>query len=434
MTYRGLLKLGGVEIANSARAVAYFDKLAAPGLSVTFDDSWTHTARFLGQQDYRLPTLDQAPWYDPLDPDSADFGGIWPMQVEGLDSAKYSREIVQGNGDGGTFGKGRYDTRTINVTALLYATTSAGVDYGVRWLSSILRGDRCKGDFAGQILEYLTSAPDVDPSFDNAAFAACVAPYQRVLHEVVMTAGPTITERFAVVETADGPHATAYRVEFELTAGIPWAYRPAVPLVTNLKFNTVPAATPIYFVIATGGVCPEAQCTKKSGALVDPSAPLPSSVIRPVPPRTITICEPLDSRTASAVIPASAIPKFHDLVGSMTVQAGSTDTRQLRIRWARQPAGTTLANALLCNTISDAGITYIPANGTLTLDGVTNRIWVTLADGTMLDGSSVVTGANGGPWRPPVLSCGDPYVVVIDGPGNVSSGLTVNATGAVRES
>lgn len=109
MAYRGLLTLGGVEIANSHRAVSYWDAVALPRLTRHFDDTWPHTARHLGQQAYRLPQLDTAPWFDLEDPDSADFGGIWPMAVDGLDSASWQREVVPGNGDGATFGLGRYE-------------------------------------------------------------------------------------------------------------------------------------------------------------------------------------------------------------------------------------------------------------------------------------------------------------------------------------
>lgn len=433
MAYRGLLRLGGVEIANSKRAVAYWDALALSRLSVTFNDSWEHTERFLGQQAYRLPKLDFAPWFDLTDPDSADFGGIWPLAVEGLDTASWSLDVVPGNGDGATFGLGRFEERTITVEAILYASTTAGLDYGLRWLTAVLRGDRCQDDTGGQTLEYLSTAPDADPSMDAVAFEACVAPYRRELHAVRMTGAPKVTERFGVDEQSSAPTATAYKVTFELTAGVPWAYRSLGLLASGLKFVTTGTATPIYFAICDGS--PATACVNDSSPLVDPLMPSIATLVRPVPPKTILACEPLDTRRLTAVVPKTAIPTNHDLVTTMEVFAGPVEARKLRIRWVRKPTGVSDVNVLLdCYLLADFYVTYIPAGDTLVLDGPTNRPWVRTADGRKLDAQSVVSRTDGGPWSAPILSCRDDYMIVIDAPGNVSGALTVAVSGIVRES
>lgn len=436
MAYRGLLRLGGVEIANSARALAYIENgVCAPSITTPFDDTWRHTARYLGHQAYRTPVLDRAPWFDVLDRDSDDFAGVWPMQVDGLDSAIINREVVEGLGDGGTFGPPRFETRKIKVTALLVGRTTVGVDYGLRWLSSILRGDRCKGDWMGQTLEYLSSAPDVPVDYSNAAFADCVRPYRRELHEVACTRMPEITERFGVDRSSDAPHATAYRVEFELTAGIPWAYQPAGLLFEGLRFNKDLPAKPIYFVIATGGVCSANAC-EETTTLRDPLRPKPASLIRPITPTTNAECEPLESYRVTANVPKSLVPDFHDLIASVTVRAGWQDERQLRIRWVRKdPAITNVDDLLRCNTVSEANVGYVPAGSSLTIDGITGRPYVLMPNGETIDASPVVSGPEGGPWVPPILSCGlADYMVVVDGPGTVSAGLTIDAEGSVRQS
>lgn len=433
MAYRGLLRLGGVEIANSHRAASYFDAIAQPRLTKTFDDTWVHTPRFLGQQAYRLPKLDFAPWFDTDDPDSADFGGIWPMAVDGLDSAGWEREVIPGNSHGGTFGLGRYRERTIKVEAILYGANSVGLDYGLRWLTAVLRGDRCGGLNAGQTLEYLSTAPNVDPTLDTASFNACVAPYKRELHEVVMTAAPEITERFGVDESSDAPTATAYKVTFELTAGVPWAFRPTGLLAAGLKFVTTGNPTPIYFEICDGS--PASVCTSSPGPLVDPQVPSVQTLVRPVPPKTITVCEPLDTRRLTTTITKNAVPSTFDLVTTMTITAGSTDARKLRVRWVRKPAGISDVQLLLdCYLVSDMYVSYIPALDTLVLDGPTGRPYVTTPAGQVIDAQSVVSRSDGGPWSPPTLTCDDDYMVVIDAPGDVSAGLTVAISGTVRES
>lgn len=437
MAYRGLLRLGGVELANSARARTYIEGGLSPySLSVTFDDTWALTARYLGQQEYRLPKQDRPPWWDAADADSEDFAGVWPLAVEGLDAPRLQREVMEGVGSGGTFGPPRYETRNIKVTALLVAKTTPGVDYGLRWLASTLRGDRCRGTWGGQTLEYLASVPDLPPDYATPALMECIGAYERTLYEVVCTRSPEVVERFGVDRGADGQHAAAYRVEFELTAGIPWAYRPAGLLVSDLAFNMATAATPIYFTIAVGGVCAANTCAEPGDTLTDPLAPTLSSIIRPIAPTTNAECEPLETRRTVATIPGSAISDFSDLVGNLTIRAGNQDERQLRVRWVRvaDPA-MSLDDLLACHTISEANVRYVPAGGSVTLDAVTGRPYARLGASTdRLDATPVVSGAEGGPWRPPVLACGqDDYMVVIDAPATVSPLVRFDIDGSVRE-
>lgn len=475
MTYRGYLRLGGVEIANSARTRAYMANGVMPATSsLGFDDTWTFTSQWLGHQAYRLPKLDTAPWWNPNDLDSMDFAGLWPLQVEGLDNAESSREVIAGVGHGGSFGPPRLKHRTIRITALLVGRNTVGADYGLRWLTSILRGDRCKGDWTGQTLEYLSTVPDIPrevrrlvqsevggllPGFvpgdsesipnpselidqwirepntmPTETLQACVNPYRRQMFEVVCTKSPEITERFGVDRESSAPHASAYRVEFELTAGIPWAYRPTQPWFQNLAFDMAATPTPIYFTIAGQDGCVANQC-QTVDTLFDPLSPSRPSLLRPIAPSTSAMCEPLETRRLTASIPAAAIADFDDTLGTVTVRASTVkDERQLRIRWVKNVPGLTLEDRLRCHTVSEAEVRYIPQGGSLTLDAVTARPYVTLTDGTRLDASPVVSGADGGPWRPPVLACGTvDHTLVIDAPGTVGAGVRIDAAGTVRE-
>lgn len=433
--YRGLLTLGGVEIANSARTRAYMRAgLAPPTVTVGFDDTWSQTAKFQGVQEYRLPKLDKAPWWDPRNLDSADFAGVYPLSIGGLEAGTLQREVTEGIGHGGTFGPPRWTTRKIPVTALLIASSAPGVDYGMSWLTSILRGDRCKGDWSGQTLEFLASVPEADPSLSNAAFEACVAPYRREMHEVVCTRSPEIVERFGTMYGTDGQHAAAYKVEFELTAGIPWAWQPMRGLASDVAFNTAAAPSLIYFTIAQDGRCTANECQEAPSVLLDPLAEPVASLIRPIAPSTTLACEPLEWRRTTALIEHTQIPDFHDLVASVQIRSGSKVERNLRVRWVRRPVGVTDVEELLrCHVVSDAQVSYVPANATLRLDGVSARPYVTLLDGSRLDATPVVSGEDGAPWEPPVLACGlDDYMVVIDSDKDVSPQLRIDVDGAVR--
>lgn len=472
MAYHALLTLGGIELANGRRAAAYMEAgIKPPSMDLT-DHTWQHTARFLGQQEYRLPALDLAPWYDPTEPDSKAFAGIWPMSVEGLDSATVHREVIDGLADGATFGNARFEPRAIHVEAILVGSTPAGVDYGLRWLSTTLRGQRCLAPMKGQALEYLSSVPFIAterqivtevqvPASDGllpggfspgsqgpgisdsggsypvtetvpvvlsaAEFAACVNPYRRVLYEVFCTETPEVLERFGSVP--DQPGSCAYRVKFTLTAGVPFAFRPPSLIASGVSWTA--AVSPITWQI--DGADPDACTTLAPDTLVDPTIPR-STVIRAADTYQLGTLVPLDSKTAVATIPRTALkPGQGDTALQVTVRAGAKEERLIRVRIGRKPAGATDTTAITCNLVSEASITYLPAGATITLDGVTGRSWATNAAGQTMDASPVVRGTNGAPWRPPLLSCDESYVVVADAPGDIAAAASFDVYGAVRE-
>ena len=427
--YRGLLTLGGKEIANSSRCASYLQNGLRPiSMDVVHDDSWPHTARSLGQQDYRLPHLDLAPWYDPTEPDSKDFAGIWPMSITGLDSAEFTRETIEGLNDGGTFGLPRYGTRPIIVEALLIGRTSQAVDYGLRWLSTALRGYRCAGPSMGEQLMFMSSAPFVNGDLTAVDFEACIAPYRRTMHEVVCTKTPEITERFGAQRDEQ---ACGYRVTFELTAGVPYAYRQRQTLLDNVKWTG--AVSPIVWVVQEDD--PEACLTAPATTLVDPTISR-ATMIRPTDSYQLGTIVPIDSKTTVLTVPAAALkPAQGDTATTLDIVAGAQDERLIRIRWGRKAAtGMTTDNAIRCYPVSEASIAYLPAGATLSLDGVTGRAWATDSAGNRMDASPVVAGRNGGPWKPPVLYCGDEYVIVADAPGDVSAAAFLRLHMAVRES
>lgn len=427
MAYAGILELGGVEIANARRAAVYMEAgVKAPSMDVS-DQSWIHTARFLGHQDYRLPALDLAPWYNSTEPDSKEFAGIWPMSIEGLDTAGGRREVIDGLNDGGTFGLSRYSARTIEVEAIIAGSTPAGVDYGLRWLTTTLRGERCLTPLKGQTLEYLSSVPEVAPNMSTEDFAECVAPYRRTLYEVVCTSFPEITERFGTVEGLPG--SCAYRVKFTLTAGVPFAFRPPALIATNVTWAGSPV--PITWVI--NGPDPDACTTTVPDTLTDPQVTR-ATIIRAADSYQLGTFIPLDSKTAIATVPKTALKAGQgDTSLQVTVRAGAKEERLIRVRIGRKPTGSTDTNAITCHLLSEAVIQYLPAGAAITLDGVTGRAWAVDSAGNMMDASPVVAGTNGAPWRPPILPCDSAYVVVADAPGDVSAAASFEVYGSVRE-
>ena len=437
------MRLGGVEIANSARTRAYMDAGVRPTstLMAWFHDTWVHTARYLREQDYRVPELDTAPWYDPEDGDSKEFAGVWPFEVEGLDLGTIDREVVEAATNGGAASVPRVRTREITVAAYLVGATPGGVEYGLRWLGRALRGELCpRPSHRGQPLQFLSAIPDTVPDGGTLAeFLDCVDPYEMTAHEVVCTVLPTITERFGVNIESDSRQACIYRVEFTLVALHPFLTRSVRVLAEDLRMPTASAPDIIRFQV--GGMC-DYQFNATTSALA-PSWGTPR-VLRPVDIQSTLACEPLESYRAWQVVDASDMVRHVDSAVSFVVSTGAADAKLVRIRVVRLPASVTnpAAQMDLINTlavtrtylVADFTVVELPRPGVLSLDSVTGEVTAYMSDSeSVLDAGALVVGRNGGPFVPVILSCRQRYIILVDTPGDVDPALSVRITSAVRQ-
>lgn len=429
MAYRGLLFYGDTELINSRRTVAHILNGVRPlSLEVRHDDSWPHTARLLSHAPYVMP--DEAPWHIPGDPDSLEFAGVWPMSVDGLDTSTLSREIVEGLGDGATTGVTRFGSKQITVTALLVASSAAGAEFGLRWLTERLADISDVG--TGTSLRFLSAAPELDPDLTGVATRAAMAGRWRTLYQVVTTSPPTVTGRFGFTRGQD-TQASAFAVSWTMTALIPHVFQDPVQQIIGLSIAGVPVATPTW-TIAADGVC-ESGCTSDGNTmLVDPLAVPVATVVRELTAvgAAAGICVPLESKRMSAAISADSGRLVRPDVVRISVSTGATAVRGLRLQIVANPTGGSLEAAEACGALSEIGISYIPANASLTLDGATGTAWCDTASGR-LDALSVVRGGNGAPWQPPVLDEGIGYGVLLDAPATVTD-LTVDLWTIARES
>jgi len=138
VAYTGYYSLGGNEIVNAARAERYVEG-AAPlfGLRKCVDTNGLENA--LGET-YGNPVIDQAPWYDPTNPVTAEFWGVYPLDVEGIEDSV--REVGQEEalGNGTVFSKPRETGRDIRFNVLLLGSCEAALDAGQQWLNRALEG------------------------------------------------------------------------------------------------------------------------------------------------------------------------------------------------------------------------------------------------------------------------------------------------------
>lgn len=166
MSYEGWICLGGLEVVNQDRTVAYSrnrDEEACEGGGDCFpiaENCGTCPTIHTGDV-YVSPATDPAPWYDAGVPESADFHGLLVTSVTGLGPGKVTRALEgRSSGVGSVLGRITQASPTVTVSGVLLGTSCAGTDYGKRWLSGMLAG-ACgeKARCSGEDMVFYTSCP-----------------------------------------------------------------------------------------------------------------------------------------------------------------------------------------------------------------------------------------------------------------------------------
>jgi len=164
VTYLGYMALANdegetLELVNAARVKAYTDNLA-PSIGLRGCDDCEGLDEALGET-YDTPTTDFAPWYDPTDPATADFYGVYPLGFEGIDDSTRAIESAELTGDGSVVVGSRFTGKDIRVTGMAFAKDEAALYAGVSWLDSALNGTE-EGRCFGDRLNVFSSCPPVE--------------------------------------------------------------------------------------------------------------------------------------------------------------------------------------------------------------------------------------------------------------------------------
>lgn len=159
--YDGYLRFGGLEVINAARTLAYVKAGCVPaGFEVEVPIPCDGLGEALGDGPYRMPALDDAPWYDAGDPATWQFGGVIPLEITGLDGTTRTAGVNERLGDGGTATLARRSTRPIVVSALLTGRDAPSVHAGLEWLNTVLHRTCLPGEACGGVpLEAFTTCP-----------------------------------------------------------------------------------------------------------------------------------------------------------------------------------------------------------------------------------------------------------------------------------
>lgn len=164
MTYQGYMALANeegdiIELVNAARVKAYTDNLAS-AIGLRGCDDCEGLDEALGET-YTTPEADNAPWYDPTDPETADFYGVYPLSFDGIDDSTRSIESAELTGDGSVVVGSRYGGKDIRVSGVAFAKDEAALYAGISWLDNALNGTE-EGRCFGDRLNLYSSCPPIE--------------------------------------------------------------------------------------------------------------------------------------------------------------------------------------------------------------------------------------------------------------------------------
>lgn len=252
----GYFDLDGVEIINVARTETYLENAGASWFKPLFKT--TNLVTLLADDPYVDPATDNAPWYDAAVPHSAEFYGVYPLDVDGLDNSSGSSAMIESILNGGQPGAVRFSSKSGVYNVILLAASSLGAAYGRQWLSRALLGPcGSVGGCDGLTLAYLLSDPG---EADSASPGACFGRLAdrpadpidlaqlltRTLRKVTVTSPLVVTSKRTL---SDG--ACAWLATFTLSAGNAYEHSNAVEFLTDWT-GVAPFSNPDFDVNTTG--------------------------------------------------------------------------------------------------------------------------------------------------------------------------------------
>ncbi|QBZ73515.1 minor tail protein [Streptomyces phage Mischief19] len=430
------MNVGGNEVINNARLRAYLANVGSPfdtGAAICGCDTIRPDLVDDGGDDdlpavYETPQQDPAPWYDPDLTISGEFLGFLPLSITGLTDNTRARNVTNAVGGGGVFGPSRALPRTIVVSGLLIGTTCCGVDYGMHWLTEALAG--CTGDAcSGDCITMYNCCPEA--GITKAQFDA---ESKRTFRNVALVDGPTETGRRSTGSCARSQCAGGgdiVEVEFTLVAASPFAWTDEVPLLdVNLPVGGTGACvewclSPVRTLqfdttgrTCVSGECNHAPCKSAIDACADPR----NTTIAPPQPTApdAAFCVPIADERACYTISLATRPQWSSDVPVFTVRAGSSELRNVRVAFYERKANDTrtcetIAEADRCNPVNEFVITYIPKNGSVTIDGRIGQATTECA-GECQTASTVFGDQDGGPLSINELTCASYCVCLFTDP------------------
>lgn len=387
--FRGWFLLNGQELANTSRLLAHLVPAAptidgaavspmecACDIRAVYDDSWPGLRAAVGDSPY---IMTNAPWYNAARPESAEFAGVWVMEVNGNDSVPVARDVSDSVCAGGVPSRARDTAKTLTFSALIVACSNAGARYGLDWLNCTLRQANARG---GVDLDFYTAHPD--------GTAASDALLRRTLYGVVLTTAPHVAEVSGKGGSARHRQASIFRVEWEMVASNPYAY----------------GASNVYAVSWATTANESIEWAHAPDCEDNASCSLPTVYNADCIPETVPISA-ASIPTCGGCLPICSIERrtwelpttmglCDDVVATLRVTNEGVDPLTVILWW--QPCGSTDP----CERVSPIQVSGLPAANTVVADSINGRPYV-LVGTTPHRQVGIVSTPNGAPWKPTLL-------------------------------
>lgn len=343
MAYDGWIQFNGQELINLSRTAQLAETL---GIDTLWTDpasvQWIQVA--LGGVDY--DRIAEAPWHDPGYPASAEFAGLVPLALAGLDDSTLEAATVEYITSGGSSGKGRNATLPIVASVAIIASTSRGADFGKRWMDRMLRAGGAQQFCVGSELRYFISAQgEGEP-----------APPQGHRRDVSLTRGASVTRKRSTSCSA------AWLVTYTWTANDPFEYGDEQPQFTELGGAvTGPAVVTSGSVALVETPCPEYNYTP----IYDPL--YPALVAPPEAPDFYPEGWALSTGMTFDRFWVTLDPLEPSALHVVPVVTLTTDFDARMVRVSIWPAGADPSD--LCDPLWVAIVSYLPAGVDFVIDG-----------------------------------------------------------------
>jgi len=226
-------------------------------------------------------------------------------------------------------------------------------------------------------------------------------PYERYLHDVVRTSGPTVTSRYRA------PLDSVAIIEFTMVAGTPYKFGTSNDLLYLLSLDELQK-----HASWTDGTPPD----DPASIITDPDCPpIPEP---PRPPVIVNNCvaNPSQWDRYYYAIPAEDVSAWSKTLPTITLVSGGTEVRQVRVRFTPNPFGWAPASVDQFAYCAEFILSYLPARTELVVDGTVKRAWASVAGARSVTASNLLYGTDSGPMSWPELTCGVPYLMTIDVP------------------
>lgn len=390
--FNGFLCYDGVEFVNAARDFHYMNTMGHPGIVGPIDTSCICDGLGTGDANtgpWTNPVDDDAWWYDPLVPASADVVGLW---IEDFKiSAPMKREVKERLW-GASIGSPVYGKREVVITGWVLTKSASATSYMRQAIHELLVGDdNCGG----------CSPPDM------TYWETCPTDGDRHVRKILQC-GLTQLD-WEVEPTFD--YAQGSKFIATLTSEIPWIAKEPATMYEAPALDSVP-------ICNICNPCP-------SSSTVDLSCGCLTESVQVVPEPDRFGCYHAPITVARSCILISPTILWGQGVINLEIYAGlahnadGSGLRNMRVRGWPNPDGLGVDSASIVCTepCIDIEIACLPAGSTLTIDSMKRRAKI-VKDGRESRGVRYLSSSDGGIFRWPEFSCAGLYLCIdADGTG-----------------